>query len=268
MKKFLPLVQISSFVFSINCTLMSNVSIETTQNVSLDYVTANAGDRLLEGLIDLVICLIYFAGSATIVNNIFHDHNQSIIIQISALIPVIFYSLYMEIFFNGQTIGKKIMKTKVIMLDGSQPSIGSYLIRWLFRLIDVWIIGFPGVVGMVIIVAGNKGQRLGDMLAGTTVIKINQKIGLEDTLYHSQESGYEIQFPQVAQLTDQQLGLIKEALSVFRNDHNYFVVKTLSEKLKTLLQIETKIGHVEFLEILLKDYAHISDKPAYGNYRF
>jgi uncharacterized RDD family membrane protein YckC len=249
---------------------MASISVETTQNVSLDYQTANAGDRLLEGLIDLSIIVVYFIGVMTIFGsaNVFRGETSSLIGFLVLLLPAVFYSLLCEVFLNGQTFGKKVIKTRVIMLDGTPPRVANYLLRWLFKLIDVWILGTPGIVGIIIIVANGKGQRLGDIIAGTTVVKLNKTVTLQDTLLGAEETGYIPQFPQVYQLTDKQFGLIKEVLHAYENEHNYLVVKALSEKLRGILKIDTNLGHTEFLYILLKDYAHVEDKPKFSGYNF
>jgi uncharacterized RDD family membrane protein YckC len=94
-------------------------------------------------------------------------------------LPILTYHLLFEIMMNGQSLGKKAMSIKVITIDGGQPSISQYLIRWIFRLADfpLWIFAaiiqnalpwwcspllFAGI-GCVIIT--EKSQRIGDLVA-------------------------------------------------------------------------------------------------------
>ena len=56
--------------------------------------------------------------------------------------PVMIYSVTLESIFEGQTIGKKLVKIKVVKIDGYQASFGDYLIRWLFRIIENNMLGW------------------------------------------------------------------------------------------------------------------------------
>jgi len=59
---------------------------------------------------------------------------------------------------NGQSVGKRAMNIRVINLDGTQPTLGAYLMRWLFRLVDTMIFG--SVVALVVASANGKGKEL------------------------------------------------------------------------------------------------------------
>ena len=48
-------------------------------------------------------------------------------------LPFFFYDFLCEIFLNGQSIGKKILKIKVVKIDGTQPGLGSYFLRWIYK---------------------------------------------------------------------------------------------------------------------------------------
>ncbi len=61
---------------------------------------------------------------------------------------------------EGQTPGKKLMKIRVVKIDGYQAGFGDYMIRWVFRLIDV---SFAGVVGLISMIVSKNNQRLGDI---------------------------------------------------------------------------------------------------------
>ena len=78
-------------------------------------------------------------------------------------LPTTFYSLIFEIAMNGQTPGKYLNKIRVVKIDGSKPTLGSYLTRWLLRIIDIWF--FTGSVAVFTILFNGKGQRLGDIAA-------------------------------------------------------------------------------------------------------
>jgi uncharacterized RDD family membrane protein YckC len=71
---------------------------------------------------------------------------------------------------SGQTIGKKFVKIKVVKEDGSRCDFGSALLRNILRIIDH--LPFLYLLGIVLIAATEKRQRLGDMLAKTLVVKV------------------------------------------------------------------------------------------------
>ena len=86
-------------------------------------------------------------------------------------LPVVFYDLISEILLDGQSVGKKVMGIKVVSLNGAQPSLGQYLLRWVFRIVDFSFSG--SLVAVIMVAVTEKKQRLGDMLAGTTWLKQN-----------------------------------------------------------------------------------------------
>src|ERR1700743_3830347 len=130
---------------------MQTIRITTSQNIDIDYEVAGLGERILARLIDLAIFVLIlilgsFIGSLT---NLFLDPGVGLIIILTIYITLfVFYDLLFEVFMNGQSIGKRIMKIKVISLDGGQPRFGQYLLRWLFRIVDFALIE-PGLVAFV-----------------------------------------------------------------------------------------------------------------------
>ena len=88
---------------------------------------------------------------------------------IAIYLPAIFYHFLMELFNHGQSVGKMVMRIRVVKKDGTTPGIGDFFMRWLLQLVDL---GFSGVGALVILISKNS-QRLGDLAAGTMVIQLN-----------------------------------------------------------------------------------------------
>ena len=86
------------------------------------------------------------------------------------LIVTGFYHLAFEVLNNGQSPGKRIMNIKVVTLHGRTPKAQDYFLRWIFRLLE--ITGCLGVVAILYISSTEKNQRIGDLLAQTTVVKL------------------------------------------------------------------------------------------------
>src|ERR1700733_350288 len=99
---------------------MNTIRITTTQNIDLEYDLGSVGERILAWLIDLGIFIAYFILLSVVINigriDIFIERNGWITVLI--LFPFIFYNLACDIALNGQTVGKKVMKLKVISING------------------------------------------------------------------------------------------------------------------------------------------------------
>ncbi len=232
---------------------MSDLQINTTQNVKIKFVASNIGERLAAFFIDFSIIIIYYA--VVFVNFIgFNDLDQWSVIALKslALLPIFFYSLIQEIIMNGQTIGKRLLKLKVVKIDGYQTSISDYLIRWIFRIPDIYVFG----IGFFVLAFNKKNQRLGDIAAGTSIISLKSKASLKNTILEHLKSDYKPSFPQVIKLSDNDARIIKST----------FLKAAKSNDFKTLIKLRTKIIEVTgiknktfnndkyFIDTVLKDY--------------
>jgi Predicted membrane protein/domain len=145
---------------------MDKVKVQTTQNVEINYEIASLGDRVVAALIDYGVLIAYMLTISVIVyflNQLDIQGDWLLILLMMLCLVIIFYDLLCETLMEGQSIGKKIMKIKVIKLDGTQPSFGSYFMRWMLRIVDVVL--FSPAVAMLVILINGKGQRLGDIAA-------------------------------------------------------------------------------------------------------
>jgi len=223
----------------------------TNQNIEIDLELASLGERILAFLID---ALVIFGFMVTI-SMILRSAGEKLLFMI--LIPFMFYSLFFEYFGNGQSPGKRALNIKVVKIDGTTPSISAYLLRWLFRLIDIYIM--YGGVGVLSIIVTKNGQRVGDLAAGTVVIKL-RKINMGAVFKNPTPTEHLVTFPAVKQLNDQQIELMKKALEMRRNGFNKEGVTTIAQKLKDKYQIETDLPDVKFLYTIIADYEHIANQ--------
>lgn len=229
---------------------METIRVRTTQNVFIEYPIASLGDRMLAYLIDATILTAY----NFLCFFILEEYTFSTTVNVLIIsIPFLLYHPLFEILMNGQTPGKRQMRIKVVSLDGSSPTIGAYLMRWLFRLIEVFAL--RGALAIVTIAASGKGQRLGDVAAGTSVVKlVRQEATSSENIFTSAEEGYEPSFPQAAQINDRDLDTIYEALEVSRDTGNSVPVTMLTDKVKSMLGIESDLPPVKFLYTIIKDH--------------
>jgi uncharacterized RDD family membrane protein YckC len=234
---------------------MQTIRIQTAQNVFIEYLPASVGDRILATLIDGVVIWSYIIICVLLLGTIKMEMPWLYIALLG--IPYLFYDLVSEIVLDGQTIGKKAMDIKVVKLDGTQPSIGSYLLRWLIRWVDML---FSGAVAILAISVNGKGQRLGDMAAGTSVISLKRKVGLNETMLPNIQENYQPVYPQVTSLSDRDVAIIKEALYVHTQSEqpDPRLIETLATKVKNVLQVESSMPPMAFLHTILRDHAYLT----------
>ena len=239
---------------------MNTVSVHTTQNIELEFDLASLGERLVAWLIDVMIFGAYFFIMSFVINLGPLDRfiTGSPWLFFFLLIPFIFYNLACEIWLNGQTIGKRVMKVKVISLNGTQATFGQYLLRWLFRLVDIFLSN--GLVAFICVAVSQKKQRLGDMVAGTTVIKTEPRVAFQDTLFVPTQETYTVSFPEVVQLRDSDVQLIKEVQLNVHRSGNTMLAFHAAEKIKSLLGIQSHLEPIHFLNVVLADYNHLASK--------
>jgi uncharacterized RDD family membrane protein YckC len=236
---------------------MQTISVQTTQNVFIHYPVAGVGDRILAHLLDRVILIAYaVAMIAAFVNMDLRIIWPWIVFLVA---PWFLYNLVFEIFMNGQTPGKRVMNIQVVRLDGTGPTIGDYLLRWVFSLVDFYVLS--GALAVIIIAVNGRGQRLGDIVAGTSVVKlIAQKEITANEVFIAPEASYVPVFPQVVQLGSRDIELIQRALDANRNHGNVQPVLMVTDKIKSLLGIQTDLAPAEFLYTVVKDFNHLASR--------
>ena len=244
---------------------MVELQINTTQNVNINFIAASVGERIIAFIIDLIIKIAYIVVTYQLVFNLLNieelllgmDQWSKIAIYVSFYLPVVFYSFLFETFLDGQTPGKRILKIKVVKIDGYQASLADYLIRWFFRIIDLNLLGpiFGPVVALIAIVSSDKNQRLGDMTAGTSVITLKNKVNISHTILEDLDDDYVPTYPNVIKLSDNDLRIIKETFTKARNAKDYATLIKLRKKVVEVVEIKNyNEDDIKFIEVILKDY--------------
>ena len=152
------------------------------------------------------------------------------------------------------------MAIKVISLNGNRPAFSQYLIRWLFRLIDLWMFSF--VPAVIVIAVTEKHQRVGDLVAGTTLVKTKPKTSLEQTIYVPQvKEDYQVLYPEVINLNDRDMLLVKEVLLNVQKSGNSMLTLQTMQKIEQVLHIRSQHADPrDFLATVLGDYNHLTSK--------
>ena len=228
-----------------------SVAIRTSQNVLLEYEPASIGERILATLLDYLVFFGWFLLMVAIPAGL--DIKMGNFYGAFVMLPIIFYDLLCEWLLNGRSVGKLAMGIRVVKLDGSSPNLGAYLIRWVLRIVEsVAFLG--GLVPIITVAANGRGQRLGDIAAGTTVVRLKPATTLNDVLVQPLPENYVVQFPDVRILTDRDISVVREVLR--RGDEG--VLMRTANKIKEVTGIESSLQSRAFLEMVISDYQFIT----------
>jgi uncharacterized RDD family membrane protein YckC len=160
---------------------MEQIRVETPESVDLSLEPAGMGSRFFAALIDglvqgAVLFLLFLVGIATAAESAVEQTNpgatEMVIFSILLLaVGLLFflYKLLFEAFWNGQTLGKRAAGIRVIQANGLPVTFLQVAIRNLLRPIDYLPAYY--VIGAIAVLATRKRQRLGDMAAGTIVVR-------------------------------------------------------------------------------------------------
>lgn len=264
---------------------MSVIQITTPFNIDLEFEIAEFHKRLFAYLIDFTLLILYFIGMKFIYYGGFDEASEDVLrshvgIDILTIsVPMLLYSLVTEVMMHGQTIGKKLMNIRVISLDGGEPELSQYLVRWMFKAFEwpfffgytiltrgsllayIIVTGFFGIIVVITIAVSKRNQRLGDLAANTVVVNTKSVFTVEDTIFMEiQPANYIVKFPEVLKLSDRDINTIKNVISMFYKNHNTETCGRVAMKVQEVLKIQTDMYAIDFLEKLLTDYNYLANK--------
>lgn len=237
---------------------LETIRIDTPQNVAIEYNVATIVSRGFAAILDWVVLMGYTVLLWWVLDwfniNLWWLDDWIKILLIG--IPWTFYNLLFEIFMDGKSIGKRIMNLKVARLDGGQPGLGHYLMRWILRPLDS---SPPVFLGAVVVLFNGKGQRLGDIAAGTCVISLKRRVRLSDTLLMELPENHTPTYTEVTRLSDKHARLVQRVL---RNGstRRRRLVEQMAERVKRELVLSTEQPAEELLKTVLLDYVYLTGK--------
>src|SRR5260221_2315715 len=255
---------------------MLQVKLDTGFNIEIDFKIAPFSKRAVARFIDLAIIVAYFLVCSRALQSVLGDtwfRNAGIVTLLG--LPPFLYHLLSEIFLNGQSFGKKVMRIKVIAADGGQPSISQYLIRWLFLPVDIpsfwivlaitfqlipwwWIIFIFS--GLICFIATPYSQRIGDLVAGTILIETRNRTSWEDTVFTEVEEDYHPRYPKAMQLSDKDINTLQRMINTLSKTRDYDLSMRIAERIRSKLDIPSDQDSLDFLQTRLKDYNYYSTR--------
>jgi uncharacterized RDD family membrane protein YckC len=153
------------------------LTIDTPEQIALEYSLASAGSRFLAVAIDTLLQLAVAAAIGLLA--LFGVTMQvvtgaDLALWVQALVILVWFTLFygyfalFEALWNGQTPGKRAIGLRVITLSGRPITVFDAILRNLVRIVDQ----IPGIyaVGIVAVFLSPRNQRLGDLAAGTVVV--------------------------------------------------------------------------------------------------
>ena len=237
---------------------MAQTSIITGQNVRIQQTAATVLQRLIAWIIDsfvISIATMFYTISVSELYRNLVNYDLITAFLVITYLAIYLYPFWMEQFNNGQSLGKMAMKIRVVCLDGTRPSVSALFIRWLTLPIDIFL-------GLAFIIFSKNSQRIGDLAAGTTVVKNPKGVRpemLNSILFISKD--YQPSFPEASKLTMHQVGIIEKVLDLDLGEERTRYINQLTEKVTEMLGIKPKDNnHENFLVTLYNDFQFYATK--------
>lgn len=240
---------------------MKTIEFTTAQHVKIEYEIASSLQRMVASIIDLIAFIIYFLVVGLALNISMFDSGigtQKFLYLLLLRIPWFFYSPIIEYLTRGQSLGKFTMGIRVVKVSGENAGLREYFTRWIFRVVDIWF-GF-GFLAIIFASTSQRGQRLGDSMANTVLIKKSNSINynLNNILAIKSVENHQTTYQNVTRFTDEDVMLIKNTLQRLNSspsdETKKFAIELATETAKLIGLNEVPQRKVEFLRTVLLDY--------------
>src|SRR2546429_1509009 len=157
----------------------TDLVVATPERVSFGYQVAGLGTRAIAQILDLLIlagALLGLTFAAIAIGQAGLDVVAYLLALLGGFVVVFGYFWASEAFWSGQTVGKKAFRLRAVGDRGEPMTFMHAGIRNVVRIVDFLPYGYG--VGLVVLFVNGKGKRLGDLAAGTIVVKDSDHVGL------------------------------------------------------------------------------------------
>jgi uncharacterized RDD family membrane protein YckC len=244
---------------------MQQVAIHTPQNVAINFVVAELGRRMIAKFIDLAIVILLYIGlsyvlTRTVLSNVYFEDSWSYIAVFQLfMLPATTYSLWIEVLTHGKSIGKMVMKLQIMRLDGRVYGWENAIIRWMCNIIDSLPFGY--ILGLIVISSTKKGQRIGDLAAGTVVIDKKKQVGINQTILVNLKEDYQPTYSQVLRLSDNDMRIIKDTFLNAAKAGDTAKIRKLRHKIEEVTGITNpELNDVNFIKLVMRDFNYYTNK--------
>jgi uncharacterized RDD family membrane protein YckC len=156
----------------------TDLVVATPERVSFDYQVAGLGTRAIAQVLDLLIVsglllAVYFVALAV---SLAGSSIAVIVGLIGGFVVIFGYFWVSEALWSGQTIGKKAFRLRAVGDRGEPLTFAQAGIRNIVRIVD--FLPYAYGVGLIVLFVNGRGKRLGDLAAGTIVVKDSDHVWL------------------------------------------------------------------------------------------
>jgi uncharacterized RDD family membrane protein YckC len=169
-----------------------SAGIVTPEAVLLDVETAGFASRILAGLVDLTIQLVIFTSTLLVISVVVIRDDSGLLTATAVLTFLILfvYPIAFETSLRGRTPGKMVLGLRVVTLDGAPIRLREATLRAMGGVVDR-LLPPGGVTGALFVTFTPRHQRVGDLIAGTIVIRDPEKYVVTPALWFSAPMGLE-----------------------------------------------------------------------------
>lgn len=246
-------------------------NIDTPEHISFDYDVAGIGSRFLAAFIDSAL-LYFMLGvlnwiSVLVANAALPDLLDglaSVLLGGLALLNfLLFWGYYMffELAWNGQSLGKRMIGVRVVREGGRPITLSAAAIRNLVRVVD--FLPFFYGIGVVTMFIDGRSRRLGDLAAGTIVVKERRTVSLAELANaipptYSGSASFTPTLPNLERLTAEDYDLVQSFLrrrSDLNLENRRRLASQLATRLRARLEIEPGAPDEAILQQIAAEYA-------------
>ena len=254
------------------------VSVETPEQININFQQAGIGSRFYAALIDTVLLTLISLVGYYVNRRFISELGDVVGNWLGALGGIVVFALFwgyyivFEVTTNGQTLGKRVLGLRVIKEGGYPIGFADSAIRNLVRIVD--FLPFFYGAGLLCMLINRNSLRLGDLAAGTLVIK-TARTALKLTGRGSQADNPSINIPprefvytawiQPALVTETEMGVIREYFArraMLPGHRRSELARVIASSIVEKMGGTGSIGYDRFLEEV---YVLKTSKTADGN---
>ncbi len=237
--------------------------IETPENITLDFQIAGIASRFMAALIDTTLILLLYALVGylfSLLTDRFASLGGSVATAIQGIVGFLIlwgYYILFEVFWNGQSPGKRVIGLQVVREGGRPITFAAAAIRNLIRFVDF----LPALygVGVVVMFVDKRARRLGDLVAGTLVVRMSRAVTLDSlgTGAAAAPASATLSLVGIEQITRQDIDIVSDFLSKrggFASDVRLRLALQIANALRTRLGIPLGGDSERFLEYIEQQY--------------
>src|SRR6202022_3659269 len=158
----------------------SELVIATPERVSFDYQVAGLGTRAIAQILDLLIVAGILIATYLVAAGLGAATGSTPVVLLffvlGAFVVIFGYFWISEAIWSGQTVGKRAFRLRAVGDQGEPLTFAQAGIRNIVRIVD--FLPYAYGIGLIVLFANGRGKRLGDLAAGTVVVKDSDSVAL------------------------------------------------------------------------------------------